>query len=288
MIEPETRIRRGMARYYLLKTPWWQTHTPMNGWGCRCYVQYLTENQAKRMLGGRDPKNETAPPIYYDSYILSKGKITRGNSKRFGKIRGQRINVPRGISPGFGHMPGASNILSPAARALEQHDNLTLIKSYPPASLPELPVLKAKAQIISERNINKEKFINVFKSIFGSGKIYKDPIDNYLKIDKSLMQHVIQNKQYNRARFLSLIPEIIEDPQEIWGEWYKDKDTGKSKKRRRHIRLIDYVDEGKQPKYFILAADSDNGYFSGVTLVPYRAKAIKRVRRGKLLYRKNK
>ncbi len=105
--------------------PWWQTHTPMNGWGCRCYMQYLMENQAKRMLGGADPATQTAPPIYYDSYVLSKGKITRGNSKRFGRLRGQAVNVPRGISPGFAHMPFvASNVLSPQARALMEHDNL--------------------------------------------------------------------------------------------------------------------------------------------------------------------
>ncbi len=77
--------------------PWWDTHTPMNGWGCRCYVSYLTKAQAQFYLGDQDPDAQIAPPIqmHSQSIRLKSGEV---------KI----VTTPKGISPGFNYNPGAS------------------------------------------------------------------------------------------------------------------------------------------------------------------------------------
>ena len=63
--------------------PWWQTHFPPNGYGCRCYVQAVRESEFK---GEKAPDNGTYTHI--DS-------------------RGNKHEVPNGIDFGFDYQPGA-------------------------------------------------------------------------------------------------------------------------------------------------------------------------------------
>lgn len=76
--------------------PWWATHYPPNGWGCRCYVEALSEAEVKA-LGKSGP--DTAPPIELQEKIVG----ANGPSPR-------RVLTPKGIDPGFGYQPGAAPI----------------------------------------------------------------------------------------------------------------------------------------------------------------------------------
>ncbi|MDR4518952.1 MAG: hypothetical protein MRK00_16400 [Nitrosomonas sp.] len=64
--------------------PWWQTHMPPNGWGCRCRVKAVRESEFK---------NEKAPDDGSFTHIDSQGK---------------RHSVPNGIDFGFDYQPGAN------------------------------------------------------------------------------------------------------------------------------------------------------------------------------------
>lgn len=68
--------------------PWWDTHYPMNGWGCRCYVQQLSQADLDRrgLKVSADPKVKTR-------------KVRNRNT-------GQVIETPVGIDPGFGYNVG--------------------------------------------------------------------------------------------------------------------------------------------------------------------------------------
>src|SRR5690606_31990900 len=46
--------------------PWWDTHTPANGWGCQCYVEGITEEEAQKF------GVHTAPPIEYETRVIGK------------------------------------------------------------------------------------------------------------------------------------------------------------------------------------------------------------------------
>lgn len=63
--------------------PWWDTHMPPNGYGCKCYVEPLTRKKAEA-LGG----------------------ITRLSSQDKKRIEG----TPYGIDPGFAYNPGKVSI----------------------------------------------------------------------------------------------------------------------------------------------------------------------------------
>lgn len=74
-----------------LDDPWWASHSPANGWGCKC---------KKFMVSARDVERRglmvtPGPPIDYEERVIG---------KRSGKP--QTVQVPKGIDPGFQYSPG--------------------------------------------------------------------------------------------------------------------------------------------------------------------------------------
>ena len=73
--------------------PWWRTHYPPNGWGCKCYVDALSQRDIERLgLSGPD----TAPPIEMRTVT-----VERDGSPVI-------LAHPLGVDPGFGYAPGES------------------------------------------------------------------------------------------------------------------------------------------------------------------------------------
>lgn len=92
----DARVRKEHAKWnnVILRSddPWWSTHYPPNGWGCRCEVQSLSEKQVARLRKITDIQT-TAPEIeYYDWTNPKTNEI---------------IKVPEGIDPGWDYNPGA-------------------------------------------------------------------------------------------------------------------------------------------------------------------------------------
>src|SRR5690348_6623921 len=75
----------------LADDPWWQTHYPPGGWGCKCYVEALNQRDLDRM----GLQVGTAPAL--DMQTVTVG--TRGPTPR-------TVETPAGIDPGFGYAPG--------------------------------------------------------------------------------------------------------------------------------------------------------------------------------------
>ena len=70
--------------------PWWRTHFPPNGWGCKCYVNALSKRDLERR--GMKGPNKTPGVKYQQVDVRGRGTVT----------------VPEGIDPGFAYAPGAS------------------------------------------------------------------------------------------------------------------------------------------------------------------------------------
>lgn len=83
--------------------PWWQTHTPPNGWNCRCTVIQLSKRDLER-LGKSGP--DEAPPSAEREWV----------NPRTGEV----LRVPVGVDPGWGYAPGASRREALAQLALEK------------------------------------------------------------------------------------------------------------------------------------------------------------------------
>ena len=69
--------------------PFWDTHYPPNGWGCKCRVRQLSRRAAEKR-GGKTPRPETPTKEW--------------KNKRTGEVS----QVPVGIDPGWDYNVGKS------------------------------------------------------------------------------------------------------------------------------------------------------------------------------------
>lgn len=83
--------------------PFWQTHYPPNGWGCKCRVRQVSAREAERRGGP-----SRAPEVTTREWV----------NKRTGEV----VEVPRGIDPGWDTNPGAVGRLTQAERLLEDKE----------------------------------------------------------------------------------------------------------------------------------------------------------------------
>jgi len=112
MADPELKARRPYALYkhgdsthprpehlawdglvLPVDDPWWNTHSPQNGWGCKCKKFLLNDRDVARRgltVSGH------APEIEWEEQVVG----ARGPSPRV-------VTVPKGIDPGFEYRPGA-------------------------------------------------------------------------------------------------------------------------------------------------------------------------------------
>jgi hypothetical protein len=86
--------------------PFWNTHAPMNGWGCKCFLRFLSQSKFEQykaegapvgpnLDGTKErmiPIQTERPPMKYRTWV----------DKRTGLVE----RIPNGISPGFGWNPG--------------------------------------------------------------------------------------------------------------------------------------------------------------------------------------
>lgn len=92
-----------------INDPWWDTHSPMNGWGCTCYKIALSERDLKR----KGLKVSKAPTIEWEDKIVG----SRGANPL-------SVRVPKGIDAGFEYRPGAMDGIKPSRLIVEKVFNV--------------------------------------------------------------------------------------------------------------------------------------------------------------------
>lgn len=115
--------------------PFWQTHMPPNGYGCKCHVRHLSAREAERYGGPSEP-----PTVETREVV----------NKRSGEV----LQVPKGIDPGFDVNPGVArqahiqkvittkinsldpNIAEPAVRNLVHSPAFDLFLKKPQGNYP--------------------------------------------------------------------------------------------------------------------------------------------------------
>jgi SPP1 gp7 family putative phage head morphogenesis protein len=89
--------------------PFWLTHYPPNGWGCRCFIQQLSERDLVRYGYSVSP----SPDIQTRTWTNPK--------------TGEVVDLPEGIDPGWSYNVGVAALDGHAAQAL----NIKLIAAPP-------------------------------------------------------------------------------------------------------------------------------------------------------------
>lgn len=256
--------------------PWWQTHFPPNGWGCRCYVETLAGRDLQA-LGKDAPDN--APPL--DLQMRTVG--AKGPSAR-------TIPVPKGIDPGFGYNVGEAawgrglseqamaQWRAAGADAWQSLDTRNYV-SFDRADVVPRDATKTKLAAPVESPALAAKLLR--ELLGGEEKIYNMRGLPVLVNAETLARHV----DANRSAYLPLIEEAINDPFEVWLTFERHKGTGIVALRTRAIKSFE-IGRGRA---LLVVMQANKGMLEAWTAVPTSdLKYLNRQRRGWMFYGRKK
>ena len=232
--------------------PWWLTHYPPNGWGCKCYVVAVHPSNVAR-LGGR-----IAPAPDDGSRSVTLG--------------GQTLVVPKGIDPGWAYMPGASvaddlraivdgkvaKLPEVLGKALKEEVAKTVApKPVFEAHLPEMPKgdngrMDLESFAHAAVAVADRKMETIIGEVVNAGRIldetgfdlsgYSHVLDNY-GVRHTLKKHGNETVEEKRGQIavtladFPIIPRITDDPDRVFAD-------GKNKVGRDVIvfaKVINYI-----------------------------------------------
>ena len=251
--------------------PWWQTHFPPNGWYCLCSVLQLSERDLRRR-GWR--VTEPAPAVQLRSVTL--------NTPDGPAV----ISVPEGIDAGWGHNPGlAAQGYGEQALRLAGHEGrwerLLAPSQVAQAGGPLEPVAPRARLGPVLQDPSRDAIRGRLREVLGGEEaVFQDPAGGVVRIGPALADHVAARPD-GRERFFPLIPELLEEPQEVWAGFAVNSATGQVALRRRYVKLLRL----DRRRTIALVADADNGVWSGLTFFRGKPDALKTLRWGLPVYR---
>lgn len=246
---------------------WWGTHWPINAWGCHCQVDILSRRAAE--AAGWTVSDDPPP----DEMVTH-------------QINGRQVLVPKGIDPGFDYNPGEAafghrlndQVMDQWRAAKRDAWEVTNPGDWQSAGRPAMvPVDKARAALGPKAADVQDVTRIVEKVIGGKERIFTLPDGSRVLVDAaSLGGHI----DPARASWLPFLPELLEDPFEVWLAFERHKGTGKVELRKRLIKVVE-TDKGA----LTLSAQANKGRLEAWTFIPSdKPKQLERSRVGKLLY----
>lgn len=248
--------------------PWWDTHAPPNGWGCRCKMQQLSRADLDR-YGYQ--VSDAAPPSRM---------VTWRNDRT-----GQTIQVPAGIDPGFAYNPGkAPRGFTPPDNAppltpVQSFDDLGLPRARDVGDRPRAPAPWPQASSRAELDALAQAFRELFSIPHGQDSApVSDPTGDQTDFNVGMLDY-FGRKEGARASFTPVAKATVEDPAEIWMVPFRRRD-GSVVMRKRYIGLFQEQSTGG---YLVVVERGDDGYAAWTA---YPSRSIDSQRSGYLLYRR--
>lgn len=260
--------------------PWWQQYYPPNGWGCGCYVTAHSEAGLRDL--GVTPSE--APDVVMETKEIGKRSI---NGPR-------RVEVPKGIDPGFEYMPGRSRLESAVPPELPDGPPGSsgvpgLPNRRPNDSLPPPRLFDAEQLLDSDLTDSEyaEAFLDAFNASFDEPVIFQDVIGEWLAIGRDLFitrrTGKLKANKNQRGQFMPLLAQAIKEPDEIWVRIEHQAAKNKMVVRRRY--LARYEVPGRDvPALAVFELGADG--WSGITTFVDEVSGLDDMRFGVRLYRR--
>lgn len=271
-----------------LDDPWWSTHSPQNGWGCKCKKFMLSKRDVER----QGLKIGPSPVIEYETRTIG---VNSPNGAR-------TVQVPVGIDPGFEYAPGQSR-LAAAVPPLRAHDPLPDIDGKPTSAhaaglpnrrsqQPALPPRTMPSDRLLPTGLTDQQYIERFLGEFGATPLkpvlFKDVVGDGVVVGTQMFtikktgQLKVQKR--GRERTLLLVAQALRDPDEVWVrlEWIYAQQ--KAVVRRRYLARFE-VEGSPAPALAVFEVGSDG--WDGVTgFVADSEDYLEELRLGVQLYRR--
>ena len=262
--------------------PWWQTHTPINAWGCQCSVSGLTEDDLTEL--GKTALDK-APPLELETHTIGQRSL---NGPR-------EVTVPKGIDPGFEHTPGRSRLEGAIPPELP-NPPITGAMGGPglPNTRPTDP-LPAPRSLGAERllpdNLSDEGYAQAFLEPFGATLekpvVHIDVLGEALAVGRNLFidrkSGLLKANKRNRGPLMSVLAEALLDPDEIWVRLEYQFKQKKTVLRRRYIAQFELPGQDV-PTMAVFEWGADG--WSGITTFAPEVSVLDDARIGVRLYRR--
>jgi len=247
--------------------PWWRTHFPQNGWGCKCRVEGYSKIRA-RLKGieiGEAPDD--------------------GTYEYVNKKTGEVMQVPKGIDPGFDYSVGEAKF----GRRLAQEEFAqwqgekgsawqSLTKgNWQSTKRPERLTARALPQPL-QQPVEAADVIKAVKSALGAAEaLISTPVGTVLVDATVLGTHI----EAQRTAYLPLLQDALTNPQEIWQSFEQHQGTGKVVLRTRFVTVY----QVRKDQAILVAFNAVRGVLTAWTLIGTSdLKYVNRQRMGQLLH----
>lgn len=229
--------------------PWWKTHYPPNGWGCRCSV--IGVSAAGLKVAGKSP-DHAPPDIPGDppaEWRYNVGEAATGGLPPGPNRQAQWVD----LTPGDWRSAGRPEVLPPRPTQGEPFRNV--------------PTADALARRLADKWGGPTKLYTLRGD---DGFTYPVVADA-----EKLADHLPPD----RFAFAGYLDDVLEDPDEIYLAFVQDAVSGRVALRARVIRAIEIAN-----RTMFVALDASRGRLEAVTLYRRRARDAGNLRRGWLIY----
>ena len=251
--------------------PWWNTHMPPNGWGCKCRVRQVSRREAARLGGPVE-----APKVTTREW----------RNRRTGRVE----RVPVGIDPGWDTNPGVAR-LRPFTPP-EQDEPPPV--SFPPGTAP--PAMPAPRQVSQDQVLPEglppqeyaAAFLKEFGADLGKEAVHVDQVGQAVAISEALFRDSLGRWKAGRRRrgtMMRLLARTVREPDEIWWLWDRDQ-QGNWQLYRHYIARWEVGDDKRQA--FAIFRWGNEGWSGVTTFDPDKEPYLERRRGGILAYRREK
>lgn len=251
--------------------PWWETHYPPNGWGCKCRVFPLSERDMKKT--GKDG-SDNAPD---------------DGTKEWTDRNGVVHEVPQGIDPGWDYNVGqAAWGRREALRLMEDQGPWTDIVPFGPSKYdrPEkMAVDTPEASLappVTDGNVDLLRQ-TLRDAIGGDEATFTDPTGTDVTVTQALVDHILQapGKRWDgRETYFPFLRELTEDPYEIWINFARSETSGRVALRRKYVKAV-RLDKNR---VLGLYAELQDGQWVTGDLFRGKGTAAGNLRKGRLIY----
>ena len=253
--------------------PWWQTHYPPNGWGCKCSVFALSDRDLSR--SGRSGP-DTAP---------DDGTYTWKNPQT-----GEAHEIPRGIDPGWAYNVGEAawgRRLSEESMDQWRATRAAAWERLTPgdwtsAGRPErLPLDTPRAAVGPRLSSAAEVEAGLRRLLGGEERSFSYRAGNFTHAVVVNAVALARHVDLRRSEYLPFIEETLTDPFEVWLSFQRHRGTGLVVLRHRLVKAFRVGSK----QALLVVAQAKRGFMEAYTFVPVdQLGYLQKQRVGRLLW----